>query len=269
MPDSPPRPGSGLQTDGLQPGGRIASRAMRPPAGPLGQVGLALAWMLAALAGAGITGGLVVLVAAKVWRQDVGFTDGAFIWPSCAAFQLITLLAALRRAGRVGAGSRRAGAGWLPVTRGRLVLLLAALGAAFNPALAVLAQLVPAYGDFAQRTLQETPLDQDGSLAGYALGCIAFFAIGAPVTEELFFRGWLWVALRRRWGAWATGGTTGLLFLLAHAAAGWAYVLMLVPVVALVTWAREAGSSVRASLLVHLAVNAVAVAVMVAERWAG
>ena len=255
--------------DALQLNSPPARRAAWAPAGPLGQVGLALAWLLAALAGAGAVGALAMLAADTIWRQDVGFTDGAFIWPSCAAFQLITLLAALRRAGRIGAGSRRAGAGWLPVARGRLVVVLAVLGAAFNPALAVLTQLVPAYQDFAQRTLQEAPLDQDGSLAGYALGCIAFFAIGAPVTEELFFRGWLWVALRRRWGAWATGGTTGLLFLLAHAAAGWAYLLMLVPVVALVTWAREAGGSVRASLLVHLAVNAVAVAFMVAERWAG
>ncbi len=264
MPDSPPSLPGGLQLGGLP-----ARRAVRAPAGPLGQVGLALAWLLAALAGAGAVGTLAMLAAAKIWRQDLEFTDGGFIWPACAAFQLITLLAALRRAGRVGAGSRRAGAGWLPVTRGRLVVGLAVLGAAFNPALAVLAQLVPAYQNFARQNLQEAPLDPDGSLAGYALGCIAFFAIGAPVTEELFFRGWLWVALRRRWSAWATGGTTGLLFLLAHAAAGWASLLMLVPVVVLLTWAREAGESVRASLLVHLAVNAVAVAFMVVERWAG
>ena len=264
MSDSPSHPAGGLQL-----GGQPARRAARAPAGPLGQIGLALAWLLAALAGTGVVGALILLLAVKVWHRDVGFGDGVFLWPSCAVFQLITLLAALRRAGRVGAGSRRAGAGWLPVARGRLVLLLAVLGAAFNPALAVLAQFVPAYQDFAQRMLQEAPVGQDSSPAGYALGCVAFFAIGAPVTEELFFRGWLWVALRRRWGAWATGGATGLLFLLAHAAAGWAYLLMLVPVVALVTWAREAGGSVRASLLVHMAVNAVAVAFMVAERWGG
>lgn len=52
--------------------------------------------------------------------------------------------------------------------------------------------------------------------AGYAARTVATVVAGAPVAEEMFFRGWLWVGLRRRWGAWRTGGVTGLLFLLMH-----------------------------------------------------
>jgi membrane protease YdiL (CAAX protease family) len=92
---------------------------------------------------------------------------------------------------------------------------------------------------------------------------VAEICLVAPVVEELFFRGWLWTALRRIWGPVPTALCTGGLFLLTHAPDGRTRLFILLPITIILSVARHRGDSVRASLMVH-AVNNGAVA---AEVW--
>jgi membrane protease YdiL (CAAX protease family) len=86
----------------------------------------------------------------------------------------------------------------------------------------------------------------------------------APIAEELFFRGWLWTALRRSWGVWPTAVCTAGMWLAVHALDAPARVLMLLPMAVLLSLARYYGNSVRASLAVHIVNNATASVIQLA-----
>jgi membrane protease YdiL (CAAX protease family) len=92
---------------------------------------------------------------------------------------------------------------------------------------------------------------------------IAEICVVAPAVEELFFRGWLWTALRRIWGPVPTALCTGGLFLLMHAPGGKARLFILLPITIILSVARHRGDSVRASLTVHMVNNGV----VAAEVW--
>ncbi len=81
----------------------------------------------------------------------------------------------------------------------------------------------------------------------------------APLMEELFFRGFLYPALRRRIGLRQALAATALLFALLHArqyAYSWALLLLLFLVGLALTWIRERTGSVAASFLFHAGYNA-------------
>ncbi|GGF46318.1 hypothetical protein GCM10007301_02280 [Azorhizobium oxalatiphilum] len=78
----------------------------------------------------------------------------------------------------------------------------------------------------------------------------------APVAEELFFRGWIWTELSRKWSAPGVMLATALPFLLLHGVTDVGRVLVLLPVTALLTLARHFGGGIRASLLCHVFYNA-------------
>jgi membrane protease YdiL (CAAX protease family) len=77
----------------------------------------------------------------------------------------------------------------------------------------------------------------------------------APVSEELLFRGWLWTALRRSWGAWSTGFVTGIGWWLLHAGFGSNAIFRLLPSVVILSLVRENTGSVRASVILHVLSN--------------
>ena len=57
--------------------------------------------------------------------------------------------------------------------------------------------------------------------------------IGAPVAEEVFFRGWLWAGLRQSWGVLGTSAATGAWFkftLITRAAFNQGFALARLPV---------------------------------------
>ncbi len=242
----------------------------RGTGGPAALLGVALAWLVLVTLGAAVAA--VVAVGVLTWLGwgapgRLAEDGGLLALPLQQAFMA---LGAVRRGRRVGGGDLRAGLGWLPVRQRRLVaglvsctLLLvvvahAGLSASSAGMREFYSKAVPALGG---------PRTGD---AGYAAWIVATVVIGAPVAEELFFRGWLWAGLRRRWGAWRTGGATGLLFLLVHGLGGeWRQLAALVPVVVLLSLARELGGSVRASLMVHAANNGLAAAGLIALRLMG
>jgi len=98
---------------------------------------------------------------------------------------------------------------------------------------------------------------------GQAVFHVVLIAVLAPIGEELFFRGWLWTALRRSWGPAATLICTSLPWLLMHFADGTWRALVLVPAAILLGLARHYGGSVRASLILHLVNNGTAIGLQI------
>jgi len=94
---------------------------------------------------------------------------------------------------------------------------------------------------------------------------LLLIALVAPVTEELFFRGWLWTALRQSWSAWPTAVVTASIFLALHGLNGPVKVVVLIPAAVLLSLARHFGGSARASLPVHIASNVTALAFQIAS----
>jgi hypothetical protein len=86
-----------------------------------------------------------------------------------------------------------------------------------------------------------------------ALGLLlwALMIFGAPIAEELFFRGWLWTGLRRTVSPVPTALITSALWLACHLTNGLRYPLALLPAAAILSLARHYGGSVRASIALH------------------
>jgi len=87
---------------------------------------------------------------------------------------------------------------------------------------------------------------------------VGFGTLVAPFMEELFFRGFLYPALARRVGIYASIFLTSLSFGLIHAAQfafAWAPVLVIVMVGVVLTLVRALRRSVAGSMLVHFAYN--------------
>ena len=84
---------------------------------------------------------------------------------------------------------------------------------------------------------------------------IFLIVILAPVSEELFFRGWLWTGLQRHWGFWPTAAVTSVLWLVGHVANGLWQPILLIPVAAALALARQLGRSVRAPIAIHVIYN--------------
>ena len=239
----------------------------RPRRGrPAALLGVALGWLVLSAVGSGV---LAVLVVGGLNRL------GWLAWRDFEADvttlglplqQGLLMLGSVHRGWRAGAGDLRAGLGWLPVRRCWLVVALVACAPLLSAAQVGLSAVSPAVHDFLECAAAAQVGPPVGSGA-YALWFAATMVVGAAVAEEMFFRGWLWVGLRRRWGAWGTGLTTGAMFLLLHGAGEeWRLLVALAPIAVVLSLAREFGGSVRASLAVHV-VNNVAVAMCLAVGW--
>ena len=238
------------------------------PGSPAKLLGVALGWLVLSTVGAGMLTLLIVGIASLLGWVAPGPADmgSVLVLP---LQQGLMVLGAVRRGWRVGEDNLRAGLGWVPVRRRWLVSGLVGCTVLFWVAMAGLSLALPELHEFLARARPSLDLPRSGDL-GYAVWLLGVVVIGAPVVEELFFRGWLWVGLRQRWGAWRTGAATGLLFLLVHGLGGeWRTLLVLAPIVFLLSLARELGGSVRASLAIHVANNGLAVAGLIARRLVG
>ena len=79
-------------------------------------------------------------------------------------------------------------------------------------------------------------------------------AVLAPLAEELFFRGWLWTALRRHWRAFPTALLTCGFWLLVHLERGLLLPLFLLPTAVILGFARHF-CGIRASVILHALYN--------------
>ena len=109
--------------------------------------------------------------------------------------------------------------------------------------------------------LSPTPFVEAGSeyLIGLAILAVAI----APVTEELFFRGFVFGGLAGRWGFWRAAGISALLFMAAHLEP-----LSFPPLFVLgllLAWLYHRTRALWAPILVHFGNNAIAVGVLLAD----
>lgn len=95
---------------------------------------------------------------------------------------------------------------------------------------------------------------------------LAGAVIGAPVAEELVFRGLIFTAIRGQWGyAWALGLSSAV-FAAMHFDPTGVYALLVLPSAVLLGWLREKTGGIYAPILVHATFNAIACAGLLIER---
>lgn len=115
--------------------------------------------------------------------------------------------------------------------------------------------------EFASRWLpipRQLPIGEYFSSATAAYLMAGFGILLAPVVEELFFRGFLYPVVARRWGVAAGVVVTALAFALIHEsqlAHAWAPLALLFGVGLVLTLARVRWQSVAASVLIHVGYN--------------
>jgi membrane protease YdiL (CAAX protease family) len=90
--------------------------------------------------------------------------------------------------------------------------------------------------------------------------------IGAPIAEELIFRGFIFTAVRTRWGYPLALGLTSVLFAAMHFDPTGVYALLVLPSAFLLGWLREKTGGIAAPILVHATFNAIACAGLLLER---
>jgi len=106
---------------------------------------------------------------------------------------------------------------------------------------------------------KEVPMDRFFRTASEAWALSLFGITFAPLLEELFFRGFLYPVLVRRFGIAIAVLTTAAAFSLIHApqlGRAWGPVLVIFMVGLALTVARALTKSVGASLIIHMAYNA-------------
>ena len=90
------------------------------------------------------------------------------------------------------------------------------------------------------------------------LAVVAAFAlvvILAPLSEELLFRGWIYTALRWRFGFAAALWSTAIIFSLAHWDPTHLYALAILPMGLVLGYVRERTGSTKATTLFHMIYN--------------
>jgi membrane protease YdiL (CAAX protease family) len=107
-------------------------------------------------------------------------------------------------------------------------------------------------------SLHLSPVEAQFSSVGIPLRVVlAVLAIlVSPVAEELFFRGWLWTALRLFWKPPAVIIATGAIWLGIHVLDDWHLAIRLIPLAIIVGIARHFCKSVVATMGLHMCNNA-------------
>ena len=145
----------------------------------------------------------------------------------------------------IGGGNVWRGLGYQPISPRPIVVLMAVLVAWH----AILWDIIH-YVYFRDLVYQQFVTYVANPWPGLALGFDA--VVLAPLSEELFFRGWLWTGLRKHWGALPTGALTGAAWLGLHSPN---IFLWLFPAAVMLSVARHFGQSVRASIALHMLYN--------------
>ena len=213
----------------------------------------AMAWILAAAAAsvlAAVLPGLVWVVSGLTWPGLIPEPSRlVYVLVGALGFQAALLLAALRQ------GRRGAGLGMMQVRRKGLIAGLCVAMIGWLVLLTGLSAMIPWLRDFMRSVTSDLLSGVGASGLPMWLLRATVLAVMAPLSEEFFFRGWLWEASRARGhGTAATVVMTGLPWLLLHGIDAPGRILFLFPAAAILTIARDRGGSVGASLLVH-AVN--------------
>jgi membrane protease YdiL (CAAX protease family) len=192
------------------------------------------------------------------WLPEPGLL--VYVLAGSTVFQGTLLLGALRQGRLAGNGDRRAGLGIRPIRHAGQVALLGVVMIVCLLSFVLLAARIPTLTEFAKSVTPDimSRLGEGGPLA--LLVKIALAVVLAPLSEELFFRGWLWEGLRRRGHAvLTTACLTALPWLLLHGLDAPVRIVFLIPAAVVFSLARQRGGGVLASLVVHVTNNTAAV----------
>lgn len=135
----------------------------------------------------------------------------------------------------------------------------------------VVAALVAAATGTSGDAIEQIPLSDATSLPVLAAVLVVTAVIGAPIAEELFFRGVVLDTLRRRWGAALAVVVSSILFAFVHAGASTAganltLIAGILPVGAALALVRLRRGSLAEAIVIHALFNATAVAYMIATH---
>ncbi|MSP00601.1 MAG: CPBP family intramembrane metalloprotease [Acetobacteraceae bacterium] len=224
-----------------------------------------LAWILAGFVGAAFA--IAVLMGGSILPRLLLGTAAmpepshiAIVLAGASGFQA-TLLFGAQWSGRRSSGDGRwNGLGVRPVLRKARIAGLCVATTVWLAGFIILMGMFPALRAFARSVTPDVlaGLGDGGPwIVAMRLGLVVFLA---PVSEELFFRGWLWEALQRRGHAIATTALlTALPWLLLHGIDSPGRILFLLPAAAIFSLARHWGGGVLASLAAHMTNNLTAV----------
>jgi membrane protease YdiL (CAAX protease family)/uncharacterized RDD family membrane protein YckC len=98
---------------------------------------------------------------------------------------------------------------------------------------------------------------------GIAIAAVLIIVIAAPLTEELFFRGFFFAGLRSRWSLWPSAIVSGAVFGLVHAPTGPTAAIPLAGLGVGLAWLYERSGSLWPSITAHFLNNALAISVVV------
>jgi CAAX protease family protein len=123
-------------------------------------------------------------------------------------------------------------------------------------------------GLFAQYVLQPEQEDIGGELGVgdpnllIAISAVLVIAVLAPVTEELFFRGFVFAGLRSRWSLWPAALAVGLIFGIVHAPTGLTAVVPLAGLGVALCWLYDRTGSLWPCVAAHVLNNSLALVVV-------
>ena len=155
-------------------------------------VGWAIVWCLAASAAAAVAGAFVgAVVGATGLQARLGLANATslYILAGGLGSQIVMVCVALQKGAAAEHGDTRAGIGNHAILRPMVVTLICVIVMAYSAAINL-----GGFNAFPQI------LRRVASVSWWvASGLFLITAIGAPLAEELFFRGWLWTGLRKKW----------------------------------------------------------------------
>ena len=235
----------------------------------LGMLGWIVAGFGGALAATAILGAGSAVVHMLPGAAALSSPDKVvYVLIASSGFQATLLLAALWQTRRSGGGNRRASLGIRPIRHPGIIVLLCATMMALLFGFVTLVALFPGLRAFAE-SVTPSVLSEDSSPVVLGLK-IMLVAVLAPVSEELFFRGWIWEALRQRGQSVAMTVCLSIIpWLLLHGIDSPGRILFIIPAGLIFSLARHVGGSVLASLSLHVTNNGTAVLMQLLSMYFG
>jgi membrane protease YdiL (CAAX protease family)/uncharacterized RDD family membrane protein YckC len=100
---------------------------------------------------------------------------------------------------------------------------------------------------------------------GIAIAAVAAIVVIAPISEEIFFRGFFFAGLRSRWSLWPSALLSGAVFGLVHAPTGPTAAIPLAGLGVGLAWLYNKTGSIYPCMLAHLLNNALAISVVIGQ----
>ena len=100
---------------------------------------------------------------------------------------------------------------------------------------------------------------------GIAIFAVMTVVVLAPITEEIFFRGFFFAGLRQRWSLWPSALLSGAIFGLVHAPTGPTAAIPLAGLGVGLAWLYNKTGSIYPSMLAHFLNNAIAISVVIGQ----